>query len=60
MDTVEQYREIIREVLTKQAHPYTYSDEVEPEIICDPEHELSAYLRGWGRQQANFEYALPF
>ena len=48
MDKLQQYRKIIRQILTEQAHPYTYSNDVEAEIICDTEHDhyQLAYV-GW-------------
>ncbi|HTL88333.1 MAG TPA: element excision factor XisI family protein [Leptolyngbya sp.] len=47
-DKLEQYRQIIRQFLTDQAHLYAYSDDVEAEIICDTEHNhyQIAYV-GW-------------
>jgi hypothetical protein len=39
MDKLQQYRQIIQQVLTEQAHPYSHSNDVETEIVCDIEHD---------------------
>ena len=48
MDKIQRYRQIIRQVLTEQAHPYAHSNNVETEIICDTEHDHYQLLDvGW-------------
>jgi hypothetical protein len=32
MDKLQQYRQIIQKLIIEQAHPYSYSDDVETEI----------------------------
>ena len=61
MDKLQQYRNIIQQILTEQAHPYTYSNDVEAEIICDTEHDRYqlAYV-GWKAQQRIFSVILHF
>jgi hypothetical protein len=61
MDKVQQYRQIIRQILTEQAHPYAHSSDVEPEIICDNEndHYQLAYV-GWEDQKRVFNLILHF
>ena len=61
MDKLQQYRKIIRQILTEQAYPYTYSNDVEAEIICDAEHDRYqlAYV-GWKAQQRIFSVILHF
>lgn len=61
MDKLQQYRQIIRQLLTEQAHPYTFSDDVDTEIICDTEHDhyQLAYV-GWEEQQRIFNLILHF
>jgi hypothetical protein len=54
MDKLQQYRQVIRQVLTEQAHPYSHSNDVDTEIICDTEHDsLSTCLCGLGRAEAD-------
>ena len=61
MDKLQQYRQIVRQLLTEQAHPYTYSSDVETEIICDMEHDhyQLSYV-GWEDQQRIFNLILHF
>lgn len=61
MDKLQQYRQIVRQLLAEQAHPYTYSDDVETEIICDMEHDhyQLSYV-GWEDQQRIFNLILHF
>ena len=61
MDKLQQYRQIICQVLTEQAHPYSHSNDVETEIICDTEHDhyQLAYV-GWENQQRIFNLILHF
>jgi hypothetical protein len=61
MDKVQQYRQIIRQILAEQAHPYAHSSDVEPEIICDTEndHYQLAYV-GWEDQKRVFNLILHF
>ena len=61
MDQLQQYRTIIRQILTEQAHPYTYYNDVAAEIICDTEHDhyQLAYV-GWDGQQRIFSLILHF
>lgn len=61
MDKLQQYRQIVRQVLTEQAHPYAHSDEVETEIICDTEHDhYQLTYVGWEDQQRIFNLILHF
>jgi hypothetical protein len=61
MDKIQQYRQIIRQVLTEQAHPYTHSEGVDTEVICDNEHDhyQLAYI-GWHDQKRVFSLILHF
>ena len=61
MDRLQQYRQIIRQVLTEQAHPYSHSDDVEAKLICDTEHDCYqlSYV-GWEGQQRIFSIVLHF
>lgn len=61
MDKIQHYRQLIREFLTEQAHPYIYSEDVEPTIICDTEndHYQLAYI-GWRGQKRVFGIILHF
>jgi hypothetical protein len=61
MDKRSHYQQIVREVLTEQAHPYAHSDNVETEIICDTEHDhyQLAYV-GWEDQKRVFNLILHF
>ena len=61
MDKLQQYRKIIRQVLTEQAHPYAYSNDVEAEIICDTEHDRYQLIYvGWEEQQRIFSIVMHF
>ncbi len=70
MDKLQRYRQVVRELLADCAHPYSHSDEVDTEIICDVEHDhyqLSyidleqpyqlSYI-GWEEQQHIFNLIL--
>jgi serine/threonine protein kinase len=59
MDKLQQYRQIIRQLLTEQAHPYAHSQDVETQIICDTEHDhyQLTYI-GWEDQQRIFSLIL--
>lgn len=59
MEKLQQYRQIIREVLTEEAHPYCHSDDVETAIICDTEHDRYqlTYI-GWEEQKRIFNVIL--
>jgi hypothetical protein len=61
MEKLQQYRQIIREVLTEQAHPYSQSTDVETEVICDTEHDhyQLTYI-GWQDQKRIFNLILHF
>jgi hypothetical protein len=61
MDKLQQYRQVIRQVLTEQAHPYSHSNDVDAEIICDTEHDhyQLAYV-GWEEQKRIFNLILHF
>ena len=61
MDKLSQYRQIIRQILKDQAHPYAHSNDVETEIICDTEqdHYQLTYI-GWEGQQRIFSLILHF
>jgi hypothetical protein len=61
MDKLPQYRQIIQQVLTDEAHPYSHSNDVETAIICDTErdrYQLS-YI-GWEGQKRVFNLILHF
>jgi hypothetical protein len=61
MDKIKQYRQIIRQVLMEQAHPYAHSNNVETEIICDTEHDhYQLTYVGWEEQQRIFNLILHF
>lgn len=61
MEKLQKYRQIIREVLTEQAHPYSFSHEVETAIILDTEndHYQLSYI-GWQDQKRIFNVILHF
>jgi XisI protein len=61
MDKLQKYQKIIRQTLTEEAHPYSHSNDVETEIICDTEHDhyQLAYV-GWEEQQRIFSLILHF
>ena len=61
MDKLQRYRKVIRQVLTEEAHPYTHSDDVDTEIICDTEHDhyQLSYV-GWEDQKRAFNLILHF
>lgn len=61
MDKVQQYRQLVKDILQEQAHPYNDSQEVEPSIICDIEndHYQLAYI-GWEDQRRVFGIILHF
>jgi hypothetical protein len=61
MDKIQSYRQIIRQILQEQAHPYTHSDQVEAQIICDMEqdHYQLNYV-GWHGDQRVFGPVLHF
>jgi hypothetical protein len=61
MDKLQQYRQIIQQLLTEQAHPYSYSNDVEAEIICDTEHDhYQLVYIGWEDQRRIFSLILHF
>ena len=48
MDKLQQYRDIIRQILTEQAQPYNHSNDVEAEVIFDTEHDRYQLIYvGW-------------
>ncbi|MGA1622970.1 MAG: XisI protein [Synechocystis sp.] len=59
MEKLQKYRQIIREILTEQAHPYTLSNDVTTEIIFDSEHDhyQLSYI-GWHDQKRIFNVIL--
>ena len=61
MDRLSQYQQIVRQILTEHAHPYSHSDDVETEIICDFEndHYQLSYV-GWEDQNRVFNLILHF
>jgi hypothetical protein len=61
MDKLQRYRQIGQEILADQAHPYTHSDEVDTQIICDikNDHYQLCYI-GWKGQQRTFGVVLHF
>jgi XisI protein len=63
MDKLQQYRQIIQQVLNEQAHPYCHSNDVETEIICDTEHDhyqLTYIGREEQKRIFNLHFALHF
>ncbi|MDX2098213.1 MAG: XisI protein [Leptolyngbyaceae cyanobacterium bins.59] len=61
MDKLQKYRQIIRDLLTEQAHPYRQSQDVEAQIICDTEHDhYQLIYMGWDDQQRVFSLLLHF
>jgi len=61
MDKLQRYRQIVQEILADQAHPYTHSNDVDTQIICDTEndHYQLSYI-GWEGQQRIFGVVLHF
>lgn len=61
MEKLQKYRQIIREVLMEQAHPYSFSPDVETAIIFDTEndHYQLSYI-GWQDQKRIFNIILHF
>jgi XisI protein len=61
MDKLQQYRQVIQQVLAEQAHPYCHSNDVETEIICDTERDRYqlAYI-GWEDGKRIFSIILHF
>ena len=61
MEKLQKYRQIIREVLNEEAHPYASSNEVKTAIICDTEHDhyQLSYI-GWQDQKRIFNVILHF
>jgi hypothetical protein len=59
MEKLQQYRQIIREVIGEEAHPYCQSNDVETAIICDTEHDRYqlTYI-GWKEQKRIFNVIL--
>ena len=59
MDKFQRYRQVVRELLVEQAHPYPHSNEVDTEVICDVEndHYQLSYI-GWEEQQRIFNLIL--
>jgi len=61
MDKLQSYRQIIVDILREQAHPYTFSSDVDTEIICDSEHDhYQLVYIGWDNQQRVFNLILHF
>jgi hypothetical protein len=61
MDKRHRYSQIIHELLTENAEPYTHSDNVEAEVICDTQndHYQLTYV-GWNGQCRVFGVILHF
>lgn len=61
MEKLQRYRQIIRDVLTEQAHPYSFSNDVETAIIFDTgnDHYQLSYI-GWQDQKRIFNVILHF
>ena len=59
MDKLQDYRKIIVNLLQEQAHPYSFSDDVDTEIICDLEHDHHqlTYI-GWDQEERIFSLIL--
>jgi XisI protein len=61
MDKRQQYREIIRQILTENAEPCTHSNDVESQIICDTENDHYQLIDiGWNGQKRVFGVILHF
>ncbi|MBW4619022.1 MAG: XisI protein [Cyanosarcina radialis HA8281-LM2] len=61
MDKLQQYRQIIRQILTEEAHPYSHSNDVEAEIICDTERDRYQLVYiGWEEHKRIFGVVLHF
>jgi hypothetical protein len=61
MEKLLRYRQIIRQILTEQAHPYSHSTDVETEIICDTEHDRYQLIYvGWEAYKRIFSIVLHF
>jgi XisI protein len=39
VDRLQQYRDIVRQILTEQAQPYNHSNDLDAEVIFDTEHD---------------------
>jgi hypothetical protein len=61
MDKLQQYRQIIQDILAEQAHPYAHSPNVDAQIIYDTknDHYQLCYV-GWEEQQRIFGVVLHF
>lgn len=61
MEKLQRYQQIIRDVLTEQAHHYSFSNDVETAIIFDTEndHYQLSYI-GWQDQKRIFNVILHF
>lgn len=61
MDKLQKYRQLIHQILTENADPYTHSDDVEAEVICDiqNDHYQLTYI-GWNGQKRVFGVILHF
>ena len=61
MDKLQEYRQLIHQLLTENAEPYTHSDNVEAEVICDTQndHYQLTYV-GWNGQKRVFGVILHF
>jgi hypothetical protein len=61
MEKLQKYRQIIREVLTEQAHPFSFSTDVETVMIFDTDndHYQLSYI-GWQDQKRIFNVILHF
>ena len=61
MDKLQQYRQVIQQLLAENAEPYTHSDDVEVEVICDTQndHYQLTYI-GWNGQKRVFGVILHF
>jgi hypothetical protein len=61
MDKRQQYRQLIHQILIENAEPYTHSEDVEPEVICDiqNDHYQLTYV-GWNGQKRVFGVILHF
>ncbi len=61
MDKIQHYRQLIRDILTEEASPYNHSEDVDPTLIFDAEHDhyQLAYI-GWEDQRRIFGILLHF
>jgi hypothetical protein len=61
MDKLQQYRDLIRQILTEQSQPYNHSSDVEAEVIFDTEHDRYQLIYvGWQEWKRIFSVIMHF